>query len=66
MTRNVNALLQDPQYERLRQAAFESRRSMTDILREALEDWLNRRDREGRTTGAQPEQAGETRVQSDQ
>lgn len=42
MTKNVNALLEDAQYERLRRAAFETRRSMTDILREALEDWLNR------------------------
>jgi Ribbon-helix-helix protein, copG family len=41
MTRNVNALLEDAQYERLRRAAFETRRPMTDILREALEDWLN-------------------------
>ena len=42
MTKNVNALLEDDQYERLRQAAFDTRRPMTDILREALQDWLSR------------------------
>lgn len=44
MAKNVNALLEDVQYERLRKAAFEERRAMTDILREALEDWLNRHE----------------------
>jgi hypothetical protein len=44
MTKNVNALLEDTQYERLRKAAFETRLAMTEILREALEDWLNRRE----------------------
>lgn len=44
MTKNVNALLEDGQYERLRKAAFETRPPMTDILREALEDWLSRRE----------------------
>jgi hypothetical protein len=44
MTKNVNALLEDPQYERLRTAAFEVRRPMTDIIREALEDWLKRHE----------------------
>lgn len=42
MTKNVNALLDDAQYERLRTAAFKTRQAMTEILREALEDWLNR------------------------
>jgi len=42
VTKNVNALLEDDQYEQLRRAAFETRRSMTDILREALQDWLDR------------------------
>jgi ribbon-helix-helix CopG family protein len=41
MTKNVNALLDDAQYERLRKAAFESHRPMTDILREALAVWLD-------------------------
>ena len=44
MTRNVNALLEDAQYERLRTAAFEVRRPMTDIIREALDDWLKRHE----------------------
>lgn len=47
MAKNVNALLEEDQYERLRKAAFDSRRSMTDILREALEDWLGRRHAQG-------------------
>jgi predicted DNA-binding protein len=48
----VNALLEDDQYERLRRAAFETRRPMTDILREALEDWLNRYESdEGSSSG---------------
>jgi Ribbon-helix-helix domain len=46
MTKNVNTLLEDAQYERLRRAAFETRRPMTDILREALEDWLSRYEEE--------------------
>ena len=46
MTKNVNALLEDDQYERLRKAAFRARRAMTDILREALEDWLARYETE--------------------
>ena len=44
MTKNVNALLDDAQYERLRKVAFKTRRAMTDILREALEDWLTRHE----------------------
>ncbi len=44
MTKNVNALLDEDQYERLRQAAFVTHRPMTDILREALEDWLTRHE----------------------
>lgn len=44
MTKNVNALLDDAQYERLRKVAFETRRSMTDIIREALGDWLTRHE----------------------
>ena len=44
MTKNVNALLDDAQYERLRKMAFKMRRPMTDILREALEDWLTRHE----------------------
>ena len=46
MTKNVNALLDADQYERLRKAAFTGRRPMTDILREALEDWLTRHEAE--------------------
>lgn len=51
MTKNVNALLDDAQYERLRTVAFGTRRSMTDILREALEDWLDRHDAAIRESG---------------
>lgn len=29
-----------PQYKRLKRAAFEEGRSMNEILREAMEDWL--------------------------
>lgn len=47
MTKNVNALLDDAQYERLREAAFKMRRPMTDILREALADWLDRYEADG-------------------
>jgi predicted DNA-binding protein len=55
MTRNVNALLEDTQYERLRRAAFETRRPMTDILREALEDWLDHHEaREHQHEGDRP------------
>jgi predicted DNA-binding protein len=39
--KNVNALLPDKLYERLRLAAFTGHRPMTDILREALEKWLD-------------------------
>ena len=42
--KNVNALMEDELYERLRKVAFEDRRAMTDILREALVDWLNHRE----------------------
>jgi len=37
---NVNALLTDEQYEQLRDVAHVARRSMSDILREALDAWL--------------------------
>jgi predicted DNA-binding protein len=37
---NVNALLTDEQYEHLRNAAHETRRSMSEILREALDAWF--------------------------
>ena len=47
MTKNVNTLLDDVQYERLRKTAYETRRAMTDILREALEDWLNCHETDG-------------------
>lgn len=33
-----------PQYKRLKQAAFESDRPMNEILREAVEIWLNASD----------------------
>ena len=33
-----------PQYKRLKWAAFDSDRSMNEILREAAEDWMNARD----------------------
>ena len=32
--------MQTPQYKRLKRAAFEQERSINDILREAVEDWL--------------------------
>ena len=37
---NVNALLADEQYEHLRGTAHLARRSMNDILREALDAWF--------------------------
>ncbi len=37
---NVNALLTEEQYEQLRDAAHLARRSMSDILREALDAWF--------------------------
>lgn len=33
-----------PQYKRLKRAAFEEERSMNEILREAVEDWMNTRN----------------------
>lgn len=42
--KNVTALLEDTQFERLRRAAFETRLAMADILREALGQWLDDRE----------------------
>ncbi len=39
-TKNVNALLPEPLYERLRRVAFERRESMSAVIRQALEAWL--------------------------
>jgi hypothetical protein len=33
-----------PQYKRLKRAAFEEERSMNEILREAVEDWMKTRN----------------------
>jgi hypothetical protein len=47
MDRNVNALMDDATYERLRMASFETRKSMSEIIREALALWFKRREEEG-------------------
>ena len=48
---NVNALLTEEQYEQLRDVAHVARRSMSDILREALDAWFRRRKEEGNRDG---------------
>lgn len=36
----MNALMDEATYERLRMAAFETRKSMSEIIREALALWF--------------------------
>jgi hypothetical protein len=38
--KNVNALMDEATYERLRTASFETRKSMSEIIREALALWF--------------------------
>ena len=40
MDKNVNALMDEDTYERLRRAAYETRKSMSLIIREALALWF--------------------------
>jgi hypothetical protein len=44
MDRNVNALMDDATYERLRAASFETRKSMSEIIREGLALWFQQRE----------------------
>lgn len=46
MDKNVNALMDEATYEQLRKAAFEARKSMSEIIREALALWFAAKDRE--------------------
>lgn len=39
--KNVNALMDEVTYERLRTASFETRKSMSEIIREALALWFD-------------------------
>lgn len=38
----MNALMDEATYEQLRKAAFEARKSMSEIIREALALWFER------------------------
>jgi hypothetical protein len=44
MDKNVNALMDEATYERLRTASFETRKSMSEIIREALSLWFHQRE----------------------
>ena len=45
-TKNLNALLPEPLYKRLRRAAFEHGESMSSVVRQALEAWLPNLERD--------------------
>jgi Ribbon-helix-helix protein, copG family len=47
MDKNVNALMDEVTYERLRGASFETRKSMSEIIREALALWFEKREGAG-------------------
>jgi len=42
LAKTVNALMDEATYEQLRKAAFETRKSMSEIIREALALWFER------------------------
>jgi Arc/MetJ-type ribon-helix-helix transcriptional regulator len=44
--KNLNLALEDGLHERLRLAAFEDRTSQSEIIREAVRQWLDRREAE--------------------
>ena len=46
MDKNVNALMDEATHERLRRAAFETRKSMSEIIREALVLWFEQHEGE--------------------
>ena len=43
--KNVNALLEEHQYEQLREVSHVTRRSMSEIIREALNQWFRAREK---------------------
>ena len=50
-TRRFSALLFPELYERLRKAAFDERRPATELVRDAIIAYLDRRDRQPRMKG---------------
>ncbi len=46
---NINLALDNDLHDELRLAAFEDRRSQSEIIREAVRQWLDRREAEKKT-----------------
>jgi Arc/MetJ-type ribon-helix-helix transcriptional regulator len=58
---NINLALDNDLHDELRLAAFEDRRSQSEIIREAVRQWLDRREAAGREPSADPSSKGRKR-----